>query len=118
MAEYIGVDFRDGTGPSALPPNDVARAFRDAEDCALLGRGTKLWSRFTDDDGGVPGVGAGRDCATGGRVGRGGNADTHERRRRVVHVESATTGTFFKVKHGITEGSGAWWFVYVGQAIV
>ena len=104
MADYIGgVDFWDGTGPSALPPNDVARAFRDADDFALLGRGLELWSRLTGDDHGRgqnhprSGAGGGRDGP--GRVGKGGRRGGYEngRRRRVVHVESATTGKFFKV---------------------
>ncbi len=104
MADYIdGVDFRDGTGPSALPPNDVARAFRDAEDFALLGRGLEFWSRLTGDDHGrdhhhpQSAAGGGRNGL--GRVGKGGARGGCEngRRRRVVYVESATTGKFFKV---------------------
>lgn len=107
VADYIGgVDFRDGTGPSALPPNDVLRAFRDAEDFALLGRGGEFWSRLTGDDhsrdhhhptvGAVGGrAGIARTGRGGGRGGSGGGATG--RRRRVVHIESATTGKFFKV---------------------
>lgn len=108
MADYIGgVDFRDGTGPSALPPNDVLRVFRDAEDFALLGRGVELWSRLTSssDDHGrdhhYPGGRAGIEKAGKGwgRGGSGGGANG--RRRRVVHVESATTGKFFKVNEAL-----------------
>lgn len=105
MADYIGgVDFRDGTGPSALPPNDVLRAFRDAEDFALLGRGVELWSRLTggsdDNSRGHHHPGGRAETARTGRGwGRGGSGgDANGRRRRVVHVESATTGKFFKVK--------------------
>lgn len=104
VADYIGgVDFRDGTGPSALLPNDVARAFRDAEDFALLGRGQELWSRLTGDDRGRdqhhPRAGGEGSRAGVGRVGKGGGrgVSASGRRRRVVHVESATTGKFFKV---------------------
>lgn len=105
MADYIGgVDFRDGTGPSALPPNDVLRAFRDAEDFALLGRGAELWSRLTggsDDHSRDHHHSGGRSgtARTGRGWGRGGSGGgANGRRRRVVHVESATTGKFFKVK--------------------
>lgn len=104
VADYIGgVDFRDGTGPSALPPNDVARAFRDAEDFALLGRGQEFWSRLMGDDHSRdqhhPRAGGGGGRAGVGRVGKGGGpgVSANGRRRRVVHVESATTGKFFKV---------------------
>lgn len=106
VADYIGgVDFRDGTGPSALPPNDVLRAFRDAEDCAFLGGGVDLWSRLTGGsdyhsrDLHHPGSRSGT-ARTGRGWGSGGSGGgTEGRRRHVVHVESATTGKFFKVNH-------------------
>lgn len=118
VADYIsGVDFRDGTGPSALPPNDVARAFRDAEDFALLGRSQKFWSRLTGGDHGRqdqhhPRAGGGGGRAGVGRAGNGGGrgGGASGRRRRVVHVESATTGKFFKVsrdKHGSWSSRGS-----------
>lgn len=118
MANYIdSVDFRDGTGPSALPPNDVARAFRDAEDFALLGRGLEFWSKLTGDDHGrnhhrQKAVGGDRDGF--GRVGKGGTRGGYEygRRRRVVHVESATTGKFFKV----SETAAGWHVVEMSIA--
>lgn len=96
MAGYIDVDFRDGTGPSALPPNEVARAFREADDFSPVGRGAKFWAGMTGGDGahhlgragGVQGAErAGSRRRGGATVGR----------TRVVHVESATTGKFFKV---------------------
>lgn len=109
MAEYIGVDFRDGTGPAALLPNDVARAFRNAEDFAQHGCGINIWSALTNNvggggsGGGASGSGAirgrrGRD--DGGGVGGISGGGVHGQSKRVVHVESATTGTFFKVGRG------------------
>eukprot|EP00752_Nemacystus_decipiens_P001438 g1417.t1 len=113
VADYIGgVDFRDGTGPSALPPNDVARAFRDAEDFALLGRGHEFWSRLMGDDHGRdqhhPEEGGGGGRAGVGAAGKGGGrrGRANGRRRRVVHVESATTGKFFKVYEGVESSGG------------
>lgn len=101
VADYIDVDFRDGTGPAALHPTDVARAFRDVEfisreDSASARQ--KFWAALSDgDDDGVGGVSS---LLAGGKgAGRGGRKGEHKRRRkrRVVHVESATTGMFFKV---------------------
>lgn len=103
VADYVGsIDFRDGTGPSALPPNEVVRAFRDADEIALLGRGGEFWSRLTGDgrsrDDRHHSVGRGDGRAGSRGVGRGSRgAGANGRRRRVVHVESATTGKFFKV---------------------
>lgn len=104
MAEYIDVDFRDGTGPSALPPNDVARAFREAQDFAPVGRGAKLWAGMTGVSDGAHHAGraaaaggGGFHGGVGGRGGSGRRGGATVGRTRVVHVESATTGKFFKV---------------------
>ena len=97
MAKFIDVDFRDGTGPSALPPNDVARAFREAEDFAPVGRGAKFWAGMTGVDG-AHHPGSVRGVQGGGRAGSGRRAGATVGRTRVVHVESATTGKFFKVR--------------------
>ncbi|CAM9936116.1 unnamed protein product [Ectocarpus sp. 12 AP-2014] len=117
VADYVGsIDFRDGTGPSALPPNEVVRAFRDADEIALLGRGGEFWSRLIGDgrsrDQRHHSVGRGDGRAGSrwvGRESRGGGANG--RRRRVVHVESATTGKFFKVYEGLggSRGGGEAW---------
>ncbi|CAN0568793.1 unnamed protein product, partial [Ectocarpus sp. 12 AP-2014] len=100
----------------ALPPNEVVRAFRDADEIALLGRGGEFWSRLIGDgrsrdqrhhsvgrgDGRAGSRGVGRESCGGGANGR---------RRRVVHVESATTGKFFKVYEGLggSRGGGEAW---------
>lgn len=116
MADYIGVDFRDGTGPSALPPNDVARVFRDAEDSALLGRDATFWSGLVGEHGGAQATGGGREGGVWGSLGRGRVRGAKGGRRRVVHVESATTGKFFKVMRSslvakeIKELRGVWGF--------
>lgn len=108
MAGYINVDFRDGTGPSALPPNDVARAFREAENFAPVGRGAKFWAGMTGADGAHhPGRAGGVQGGGRGSSGRRGGAAVG--RTRVVHVESATTGKFFKVRSDReTKGSRTW----------
>lgn len=99
VAGYINVDFRDGTGPSALTPNDVARAFREAENFAPVGRGAKFWAGATGADGAHhPGRAGGVQGGERGNSGRRGG--TTAGRTRVVHVESATTGKFFKVRFG------------------
>lgn len=76
------MDFRDGTGPAPLLPNDVLQVFRDAEDFTLYGKRRNL------------------------KYGESGGDEAYAREglsskgllpKRVVHVESATTGTFFKV---------------------
>ncbi|CAM9639840.1 unnamed protein product, partial [Hapterophycus canaliculatus] len=113
VADYVGgIDFRDGTGPSALPPNDVSRAFRAAETFTAKDVGVGLWSRLTGDDGSRDHHhrhdGEGSALADVRRMGRGGSGgSTGGRRRRVVHVESATTGKFFKVYEALDGPSGS-----------
>ncbi|CAM9940239.1 unnamed protein product [Scytosiphon promiscuus] len=104
VADFIGgIDFRDGTGPSVLPPNEVSRAFLDAENFTVVDEGVGLWSRLTGDDGRrghhqSHGGEGGAAVDMGGVVRGGGGGSAGGRRRRVVHVESATTGKFFKVR--------------------
>lgn len=83
MADFIGVDFFDGTGPGALPPNDVARALRVAKDNASTARLSRGVRGRRDND-----QLEGKEASLG------------RRRQCVVHVESATTGAFFKVSEG------------------
>lgn len=102
VIDYINVDFRDGTGPAAVAPNEVARAFRDAEILTQAGRsGRHFWSALTnEDDSGNRGLSKFLPGARGLEWRGPGHGDAkrgNRRRKRVVHVESATTGTFFKV---------------------